>query len=281
MAATDAVLVTGASSGIGRATVALLAARGFRVFASARRPDSVRELEAAGREQGFEVVALDVDDDASVARAVAEVEARAGSLDVLVNNAGYGLLAPVEAVTPEALRAQLETNVVGAHRMVRAVLPGMRARRRGTIVQISSVAGRVAMPLYGAYAASKFALEALSDALRLEVAPFGIRVVLIEPGPIRTEFSTAVQRASGALLESERAEPYRAVIERVAAARERSRKAAGREPDAVARVIARAIASRAPAPRYAITPIAKVTPGLRAWLPDRVFDRLLQLVMAK
>ena len=156
----EVVLVTGASSGIGRATVERLAAIGYRVFASARRDESVRELQAAGRDRGFETVKLDVEDDASVTRAVAEVHERAGSLDVLVNNAGYGLLVPVEAITVDSLRKQLETNVIGTHRMVRAVLAGMRKKQHGTIVQLSSVVGRVAMPLYGAYAASKFALEA-------------------------------------------------------------------------------------------------------------------------
>lgn len=278
----DVVLVTGANRGIGRATVELLASRGYRVFASARRDESVRELTEAGRTLGFEALQLDVDDDASVERAVHHVLERAGRIDILVNNAGYGLLAPVEAITPEALRAQLETNLIGAHRMVRAVLPGMRARRHGTIVQISSVAGRVALPLYGAYAASKFALEAMSDALRIEVAPFGIRVILIEPGPIETDFAANARRASETALQSERAAPYASLIERITAARHRSRKTLGRaDPAAVARVIAMAVASSSPAPRYPITPLARVMPPLRAMLPGRLFDRLVRAAVAR
>jgi NAD(P)-dependent dehydrogenase (short-subunit alcohol dehydrogenase family) len=272
MTHSSVVLVTGASTGIGRATAAHLAARGHRVFATARRPESVRALADAG----LEALALDVDDDASVERAVAEVRARAGRVDALVNNAGYGLLAPVEAITPEALRAQLETNVVGAHRVARAVLPAMRAQRHGTIVQLSSVAGRVALPLYGAYSASKFALEALSDSLRLEVAPFGIRVVLVEPGPIRTEFSASAERASDASLGTERAAPYAALIERMHARRARTRQAAGLGPEAVAQVIANAIESPSPAARYAITAVAKLFPAVRTLLPTAAFDWIVR-----
>ncbi|MEI8258495.1 MAG: SDR family NAD(P)-dependent oxidoreductase, partial [Deltaproteobacteria bacterium] len=137
----DVALVTGASTGIGRATVRALTKKGYRVFATARREESVRELQLEGRDAGFEAIILDVEQDDSVDHAVRHVLAEAGSIDVLVNNAGFGVLAPVEAVTPEVLRQQFETNVIGAHRMVRAVLPSMRARGRGTIVQLSSVVG--------------------------------------------------------------------------------------------------------------------------------------------
>jgi NAD(P)-dependent dehydrogenase (short-subunit alcohol dehydrogenase family) len=279
--ASEVVLVTGASSGIGRAVVERLARVGYRVFASARRPESVDALREAGRELGFEAVQLDVNDDASVTRAVAEIEQRATRIDVLVNNAGYGVLAPVEAITVEALREQFETNVIGAHRMARAVLPGMRVRRHGAIVQISSVVGRVAMPLYGAYAASKFALEALSDAMRIETASFGVRVILIEPGPIRTPFRDAVQRVSEPLLASDAAQPYARVIERMQAVRARSRDAAGVGPEAVADTIARALDAKLPAPRYPITSVARIAPKLRNALPERVFDRLMRWTMAR
>ncbi len=281
MSATQVVLVTGASSGIGRETVRALAKRGFRVFASARREESVDELRLEGRDAGFEAVALDVESDASVDSAVAHITREAGGIDVLVNNAGYGFLAPIEAITPEDLRAQFETNVIGAHRVVRAVLPSMRARQGGTVVQISSVMGRVSMPLYGAYSASKFALEALSDALRLEVAPFGIRVVIIEPGPIRTEFSATAHKKADASLESARSEPYRGVIKRTQEARARSRKMSGLGPEVVAETIVRAIESKSPATRYPITPLAKFIPPLRNALPDKVFDRILRMTMAK
>ena len=281
MAATEVALITGASTGIGRATVRALAKKGFRVFATARRDESVRELRTEGRDLGYEALELDVERDESVDAAIKHILAEAGSIDVLVNNAGYGLIAPVEAVTPEMLRQQFETNVIGAHRMVRAVLPAMRARGRGTIVQISSVVGLVAMPLYGAYSASKFALEALSDSLRLEVASFGIRVVLIEPGPIRTEFSSTSHKISDPLLESERSLPYAGIIKKTQEARARSRKMAGLGPAVVADTIVRAIESRSPATRYPITPLAHVVPGLQAVLPDKVFDRLLRMTMGK
>lgn len=176
----DVVLVTGASTGIGRETARRLVAAGYRVFGTSRKggPDF----------DGVEHVALDVCDDASVEAAVAGVVARAGRIDVLVNNAGYLEAGAVEEVPLDRARAQLETNLFGVARMIRAVLPAMRARRSGRIVTVSSLAGLVPVPFWGWYNASKFAVEGLCETLRQEVSPFGVHVSLVEPGAIKTPF---------------------------------------------------------------------------------------------
>lgn len=171
-------LITGCSTGIGRATAVELTRRGHDVVATARRAESLEGLDVAQR------LVLDVDDDASVAAAVAT----AGTVDVLVNNAGYGVHGPVESVPLAEVRALFETNYFGLVRMVQAVVPGMRARGGGVVVNVSSVAGRVAAPFSGFYAGSKFAVEALSEAMHYELGHFGIRVVIIEPGAIETSF---------------------------------------------------------------------------------------------
>lgn len=179
----DVVLVTGASTGIGQETARRLVREGYRVFGTSRKggPDV----------DGVEVVALDVCDDASVEAAVREVVARAGRIDVLVNNAGYLVAGSVEEVPFAEARAQLETNLFGAARMIRAVLPGMRARGAGRIVTVSSLAGLVPVPFWGWYNASKAAVEGLCETLRYELSPFGIHVSLVEPGAIKTPFYAA------------------------------------------------------------------------------------------
>ena len=188
-----AILITGCSSGIGHATAERFAARGWRVFATMRRPESSGgALRDEAARQGWRLTtpALDVTRDDSVAAAVAGALGETGGrLDVLVNNAGYYALGPLEETTPDELRAQLETNVVGVHRVTRAVLPAMRERGSGTIVTLGSVSGRVAVPIVGAYHASKWALEGLTDSLAQEVTGFGIKVTLVEPGAFSTEWA--------------------------------------------------------------------------------------------
>jgi NAD(P)-dependent dehydrogenase (short-subunit alcohol dehydrogenase family) len=178
--ASRTALVTGCSTGIGRSTALELTKRGYEVFATARRPEQLDGLDVA------RTLALDVDDDESVAAAVAA----AGPLDVLVNNAGFGIDGAVETVPLADVRRMFETNFFGAARMIQAVLPAMRERSSGAIVNVTSIAGVVAGPLSGYYSASKFALEALSEALHLEVGHFGIRVIVVEPGAIETSFGT-------------------------------------------------------------------------------------------
>src|SRR4051795_10471364 len=182
-----AVLITGCSSGIGRATAERLARAGYTVYATARKPESIADLEGAG----CRLLALDVTDDDSMTAAVEAVEREQGAVGVLVNNAGYSQSGAVESVPMDAVRRQFETNVFGLVRMCQLVLPAMRAQRWGRIVNISSMGGRLVFPGGGFYHASKFAVEALSDALRFEVQGFGVRVVIVEPGLIKTEFGNA------------------------------------------------------------------------------------------
>ncbi|HEY7137197.1 MAG TPA: SDR family oxidoreductase [Acidimicrobiia bacterium] len=172
------VLITGCSTGIGRAAAVELTKRGHEVVATARRPETLDDLDVAAR------LRLDVDDDASVRDAVSS----AGAVDALVNNAGFGVVGPVETLPLDEVARMFQTNVFGAWRMIQAVVPGMRARGSGTIVNVTSLAGRVSAPLNGAYSASKYALEALSEALHYEVGHFGIRVAMIEPGRFTTNF---------------------------------------------------------------------------------------------
>jgi NAD(P)-dependent dehydrogenase (short-subunit alcohol dehydrogenase family) len=174
------VLITGCSTGIGRATAVELTKRGFEVVATARRPETLEDLDVADK------LALDVDDDASVAN----VRDQAGAIDVLVNNAGVGIHGPIEKTSVDEVRKVLETNVLGAVRMMQAALPQMRERGSGVIVNVSSIAGRVAAPLGGFYSASKYALEAISESLHYEVGHFGIRVAIVEPGGFDTEFGS-------------------------------------------------------------------------------------------
>jgi NAD(P)-dependent dehydrogenase (short-subunit alcohol dehydrogenase family) len=178
------VLITGCSTGFGRETAIELARRGHEVVATARRPETLADLDVALR------LALDVDSDDSVAAAVAQ----AGELDALVNNAGWSVHGPIEKVPLQEVRRMFETNFLGAARMIQAIAPQLRARRRGVIVNVSSMAGRVAAPLMGFYSASKFALEALSEALHFELGHFGIRVVVIEPGFIKSSFRENASR---------------------------------------------------------------------------------------
>lgn len=267
--------VTGASRGIGRATTLELARRGHRVFALARSEPELRELAGEGSRSGWDIVPLvmDIGDEPSTlsaARAILDATAGYG-LDVLVNNAGYGQMGPLEEIPPGGLRRQLEVNVIGQLAFTQPFLPGMRNRRHGTIVNVSSVAGRMSAPFSGAYAASKFALEALSDALRGELAPFGVRVILVEPGPIRTAFSETARATAPAGPDS----PYAGFIRRF----EDNRKGwymFEQPPESVARVIAGAVASGHPRARYTVTLPAKGTNLIRRLVPDALSDWALQ-----
>jgi NADP-dependent 3-hydroxy acid dehydrogenase YdfG len=262
------VLITGCSSGIGHATAARLARSGrWTVYATARRLETLSALEAAGCRS----LALDVTDEASMTAAVSAVE---GGVDVLVNNAGYSQSGALETLAMDAVRRQFETNVFGALRMAQLVLPGMRAKGAGTIVNVSSMGGRLTFPGGGAYHATKYALEAMSDALRMEVARFGVDVIVVEPGLIRTEFSATaiggVEVADGPYAEFNAAvarstdEAYRGPLARL-----------GGDADDVATAIEKALLrGRAPT-RVPVTPSARVLMGLRRLLPDRAWDRVV------
>lgn len=244
------------------------------MYASARRIASIDDLRA----HGCEALELDVTDDASRRAAVARIEERDGVVSALVNNAGYSQSGAVESVPLDRVRRQFETNVFGPLELCRLVLPGMRRERRGRIVNVSSMGGRLSFPGAASYHASKYALEAFSDVLRFEVAGFGIQVVLIEPGIIRTEFSAT---AAGELAEASPDDgPYVGFDAYVAAttvnAYERGLMARlGGEPKSVARAIDKALSARSPRPRYLVTPSARLMVGLHGLLPDRFWDRLL------
>jgi len=273
MAISKAVLITGCSTGIGRVTAMQLAKSGWPVYATARRLESVADLAAAG----CKVLALDVCDDASMQAAVRQVEAVEGAIGVLINNAGYGSEGPVEEVPIDEVRRQFETNVFGLLRLTQLALPGMRRQRWGKVVNLSSAGGRMVLPGGGIYHATKFALEALSDALRFEVRGFGVDVIVIEPGAIKTEFgNTAIARVD-ALGGSADYAGFRAALKHnIRNAYEGPMAAAAVGPEAVAKVIEKAITTSRPRTRYVITVAAKVLLGLRRWLPDRAFDAMLR-----
>jgi short-subunit dehydrogenase len=264
------VLITGCSTGIGRATAERLAKRGLTVYATARRLEAIADLEAAG----CRTLALDVTDEASMQAAVAAVEEAHRSVGALVNNAGYSQSGAVETIPMDELRRQFETNVFGLVRMCQLVLPGMRRAGRGRIVNISSMGGKVVFPGGGAYHGTKFAVEAISDALRFEVRGFGVHVSIIEPGLIKTSFGeTAV--GSVPHQDGPYAEFNTAVAAATAGAYDGAFGKLGGGPEAVAKAIEKAITARRPRTRYPVTASARLFMGQHALLPDRAWDRVV------
>jgi NAD(P)-dependent dehydrogenase (short-subunit alcohol dehydrogenase family) len=267
------VLITGCSSGIGRATAARLSEAGFRVVATARQPRALADLEAR-----CECLALDVTDEASMRNAVARIESSHGAVAALVNNAGYGLQGPLEETPVERLRHQLEVNVVGVLRLCQLVLPGMRRRRLGRIVNLSSMGGRLAFPGGGAYHASKHALEAMSDVLRFEVSGFGIDVVVIEPGPVQSAFGLASLESLDDLVPADDG-AYATFRERIRSGLEatfvESPGSVGSAPDAVALAIEEALTLRSPPPRIVVGEMARHLIAQRRELDDVDWDAFL------
>jgi NAD(P)-dependent dehydrogenase (short-subunit alcohol dehydrogenase family) len=267
------VLITGCSSGIGRAAALRLARRrDLTVYATARRLETIADLAAAG----CRTLALDVTDEASMVAAVRAVEEAHGSVGALVNNAGYGEFGTIEETSLERVRAQFETNVFGLARLIQLVLPAMRAVGRGRIVNVSSMGGRLVFPVGGYYHASKYAVEAISDALRFEVAPFGIAVVLVEPGVIRTGFDEVYTRtlAHSAVPDGPYGKLTAAAAARTVAGYRSRMLTAG--PDTVAKVIERAVTAARPRPRYLITGAARALVHTRRLLGARAFDAFLR-----
>jgi NAD(P)-dependent dehydrogenase (short-subunit alcohol dehydrogenase family) len=272
-----AVLITGCSSGIGRATARRLATRGWTVYATARRPESIADLEAAG----CRTLTLDVTDEASMVAAVATIEETHGAVGVLINNAGYSQSGAIETVPLDAVRRQFETNVFGLVRLTQLVLPAMRRQRWGKVVNLGSMGGKLVFPGGGHYHATKHALEAISDALRFEVRGFGIDVILLEPGLITTEFGEAAAASMSAIDGEEPSDdPYARFNATVGSATkgayEGPLRLLGAGPERVAKVIEKAIRRRRAPTRVTITPSAKLTIPSRRLMPDRAWDALMR-----
>jgi NAD(P)-dependent dehydrogenase (short-subunit alcohol dehydrogenase family) len=269
------ILITGASAGIGRATTVQLAGRGHSVIATGRNATALEQIKRTAKGK-VDTLVLDVTSQTSVDAAAREVAALTGpaGLDVLINNAGYALAGPLETTSDADLKAQFETNVFGPMRMIRAFLPAMRERRRGRIINISSVVGRLALPFFGPYNATKHAIEAFSDALRNELRPHGVDVVLIEPGAINTGFgelerrSLEVHAATGA--------PYAEQIKKVMAFQKELHPNAAK-PDVAAKAIVRAAEAKRPRARYVVPFLPnRAFIALAEFLPTEASDAVIQ-----
>lgn len=268
---TKVALVTGASSGIGESAARHLRAAGFTVYGAARRVDRMRGL----AESGIHPIALDVTDEASAAAAVEQILREQGRIDVLVNNAGYGSYGALEDVPMQEARAQIEVNLFGLAHLTQLVLPTMRERKSGTIINIASMGGQFATPLGAWYHASKFAVEGLSDALRLELGPLGINVVIIEPGSIQTEWGAI---AADKLRATSADGPYATQAAGIATALENSSKPGARmtsSPEVIGAAVTRAATARRPRTRYRVGFGAKPLVFLSNVLPTRAFDGLI------
>jgi len=267
---TKVALVTGASSGIGESIALHLVESGWTVYAVARRVERMAALEA----RGVTTFAMDVTDDASMVAGIDRVITEQGQIDALVNNAGYGSYGPVEHVPIDEARRQFEVNVFGLARLTQLVTPHMRTRRRGRIVNISSIGGKIYEPLGAWYHATKFAVEGFSDSLRVELAPFGIDVVIVEPGPIISEWNTIardsmVERSVGTVYE-DLARRMAVMFERV----DTPRMSSG--PEAVAEKVLKALETVNPATRYPAGRGARAIVTARRLLPDRAMDAVMK-----
>lgn len=273
MSAVRSVLITGCSSGIGLATAELLKARGWHVIASARKPEDVAKLKA----RGFDAVRLDVADSGSVRQGfAAALVLSGGSLDALVNNAGMAIPGAVEDLSRDNLQRQFDVNFFGLLELTRAVLPVMRRQGQGRIVMVSSILGRVAMPWRGAYNASKFALEGITDTLRMELRGSGIRVALVNPGPVKSRFrDNSLENFDRQVMAPD--SPHTADYARLRAVTgaEKDDQPFTVGPEAVAMKIAHALESRSPKARYYVTVPAYVLATARCLLPTAWLDVVL------
>jgi NAD(P)-dependent dehydrogenase (short-subunit alcohol dehydrogenase family) len=268
------VLITGCSSGIGRATALACVRAGLTTFATARRPESLADLEAAG----CSILELDVTSEDSALRAVRAVQAKHGAVGALINNAGHGGGGPVEETPLELMRELFETNVFGLIRMCQLVLPGMRAQRSGVIVNLGSAAGLVTPPTAATYSMTKYALEAFSDALRFEVRPLGVRVVLVEPGAVRTNFMANGDAYKSRLVPVGPYETLKLSVDRMAARAHGEGARAISSPEDVAHAIVQAVTSARPKTRYKVGSQAVVAPFVRRLVGDRLWDGFMYRV---
>lgn len=272
------VLITGATDGLGKAAAILLAERGYRVYAAGRSKEKRARLDQLAQSKNLPMksLELDVTSDDSVHTAVEETLSGAGAIDVLINNAGLGYMAVVEELKMEDMRQQFETNVFGVLRVTQAVLPHMRERRSGRILMISSVAGLVSPPTYGAYSASKHALEGLSNSLRLELYPFNIEVILVEPGYIVTNFQQTATELAKPYVDASKTSPYAKVYSGAWSGANKGRVDSNTTPEDCARVILHAIETASPNPRYGVTPLATLVKFGRRFLSDKMMDSILR-----
>ena len=259
-------LVTGASSGIGEATARLLAKSGYMVYGVARRIEKMKQLQSLG----IHTLSMDVSVDDSITKAIDQIIAAEGTIDVLINNAGFGSFGAVEDVAMKDARYQLEVNVIGLARLCQLVLPYMRKQRSGKIVNVTSIGGKMATPLGGWYHASKFAVEGLSDSLRLEVKQFGVDVIIIEPGGVKTEWADI---AMGHANTVSGASAYKVMTEKANKISMKQEKYS--EPIEIATVIKKAIEVNKPKARYALGHLAGVILFAKKWLSDGLFDKMI------
>src|SRR6266480_5895727 len=275
---TQTVLITGATDGLGKAAALLLAENGFRVFAAGRSAEKRAQLDTLANEKKLplETLGMDVCDDGSVQRAVNLVYQKAGTIDVLINNAGLAYVATVEDMTMEDWRRQFETNFFGVIRVTQAVLPRMRERRKGRILMMSSVSGFVTPPTQGAYSASKHAIEALSNALRHELYPFGIHTILIQPGYIMTSIQSTAMDLAQPYQEKFKSGPYARIyasyLENATSTRAQSKTT----PEDCARVMLKAIEAARPKARYGVTPLATFAKWSKRLLTDSAADLMIR-----
>lgn len=264
------ILITGASSGIGKATALQLVKEGHTVYGAARRVDEMKDLESAGGH----AIAMDITKQADVSAAVQKVMVEQGRIDVLINNAGYAIYGPVEEVKIDDARRQFEVNIFGLAAITQQVLPHMREKRSGTIINISSMGGKVYTPLGAWYHATKHALEGWSDCLRIELAQFGINVVIVEPGIIKTEFGDVLMKNE---VQHSAGSPYAALADAAAKATQDmyGPGSKGSTPYVIADVISKAIKAQRPKTRYVAGYLAKPTMWVRKWLGDRIYDRII------
>lgn len=275
---TQTVLITGATDGLGKAAALLLAERGYRIFAAGRSPEKRAQLDARARQQKLplETLEMDVCDDSSVQSAVASVYQKAGAIDVLINNAGFVQVGAVEDLSMQDWRRQFETNFFGVIRVTQAVLPRMRERRKGRILMMSSISGFVTPPTQGAYSASKHAIEALSNALRHELYPFGIHTILIQPGYIVTNIQSTAMALAQPLQEKFKSGPYARVYASYLESAATTRTQSKTTPEDCARIMLKAIEAPHPKPRYGVTPLATFAKWAKWLLTDSGADRLIR-----
>jgi NAD(P)-dependent dehydrogenase (short-subunit alcohol dehydrogenase family) len=275
---TQTVLITGATDGLGKAAALLLAERGYRVFAAGRSAEKRAQLDARARQQKLPLESLEMDvcDDSSVKSAVAAVHQKAGSIDVLINNAGLVYVGAIEDLSMEDWRRQFETNFFGVIRVTQAVLPRMRKRRKGRILIMSSVSGFVTPPTQGAYSASKHAIEALSNALRHELYPFGIHTILIQPGYIMTNIQRTAMELTQSYGEKFKIGPYAKIYASYLGSATSTRAQSKTTPEDCARIMLQAIEAPRPKARYGVTPLATFAKIFKWLLTDRAADRLIR-----